>query len=388
MKFALYMHSGSGNHGCEALARTISSLIPNNCEKTLFSKRPNEEEKYVNNHTFLLTQAGVIPKKSTISGFVTALRMKFLKQKLAYIAVAYKSLFKYCDKDTVAISIGGDNYCYDGMPEVLADLNVRLNKKGTKTVLLGCSVEPELLKDEKVIKDMNMYSLITARESITFDAMKQAGITADVRLIPDSAFLLPTTETELPEGFAVGNTVGINVSPLVKGLEKEDGVLINSYYNLIDYILNQTDMTVALIPHVVWSVNDDLAILKEFYEKYKQSGRVVLVEDHNAQELKYIISKCRFLVAARTHASIAAYSTCVPTLVVGYSVKSRGIAKDLFGSEENYVLSLDKIKNGDELVASAKWLFSNEKTVKAHLEKTVPEYIKPIKDITDLLKAL
>ena len=91
-------------------------------------------------------------------------------------------------------------------------------------------------------------------------------------------------------------------------------------------------MQVALIPHVVWSHNDDRKPLSQLYEMFKDTGRVVMIEDHNAEELKGYIARCRLMVVARTHASIAAYSTQVPTLVVGYSVKARGIAKDIFGS--------------------------------------------------------
>lgn len=74
------------------------------------------------------------------------------------------------------------------------------------------------------------------------------------------------------------------------------------------------------------------------------------IADATCEELKGFISRCRLFVGARTHATIAAYSTCVPTLVAGYSVKARGIAKDLFGSEENYVLPVQSLKNKDDLV--------------------------------------
>ena len=62
--------------------------------------------------------------------------------------------------------------------------------------------------------------------------------------------------------------------------------------------------------------------------RYKSTGRVMLVQDCNCEELKGYISRCRFFIGARTHATIAAYSSQVPTLVVGYSVKAKGIAKD------------------------------------------------------------
>ena len=89
---------------------------------------------------------------------------------------------------------------------------------------------------------------------------------------------------------------------------------------------------------------NDLEILNKIKKHYNGEDRIFLERgDYNCNELKYIISKCSILVAARTHASIAAYSTCVPTLVIGYSVKSKGIAKDLFGDYRNYVISKDEL---------------------------------------------
>ena len=91
-------------------------------------------------------------------------------------------------------------------------------------------------------------------------------------------------------------------------------------------------------------------------------------------ELKGYIARCRFMIAARTHASIAAYSTCVPTLVVGYSVKAKGIAKDIFGSYENYVLPVQSLSKEDELVNAFNWLYQHEDSIRTHLETMMPEY--------------
>ena len=126
-------------------------------------------------------------------------------------------------------------------------------------------------------------------------------------------------------------------------------------------------MNVALIPHVVWSHNDDRKPLGHLYNLFKDSGRVCMIEDHNCEELKGYISRCRFMVTARTHASIAAYSTCVPTLVVGYSVKARGIAKDLFGTDKNYVIPVQSLKEEKDLLEAFKWLQNNEASVRNHL---------------------
>lgn len=163
-------------------------------------------------------------------------------------------------------------------------------------------------------------------------------------LIPDPAFQLNRIDLPLPKNFIEGNTVGINVSPMIIGLESNQGVTLQNYIELINYIINQTDMQVALIPHVVWSHNDDRIPLNILYDRFKDTGRICMIDDHTAEELKGYIARCRFMIAARTHASIAAYSTQVPTLVIGYSVKARGIARDLFGNEEHYVLPVQSLQ--------------------------------------------
>ena len=179
---------------------------------------------------------------------------------------------------------------------------------------------------------------------------------------------------KLPKGFIENNTVGINLSPLVIKKENSDGITLKNYENLIEHIIENTDMNIALIPHVVWEHNDDREPLRYLYDKFKNTNRVVMIEDANCVELKGYISKCRFFIGARTHATIAAYSTCVPTLVVGYSVKARGIAKDLFGTYENYVLPVQELKKENDLLDSFKWIYSNESNIKERLDKFIHSY--------------
>ena len=163
------------------------------------------------------------------------------------------------------------------------------------------------------------------------------------------------------------------------------GVTLQNYVNLIQYIIDKTDMQVALIPHVVWTHNDDRKPLAQLYEMFKDTNRVVMIEDHNAEELKGYIARCKFMVVARTHASIAAYSTQVPTLVVGYSVKARGIAKDIFGTEENYFIPVQSLQREDDLTKGFKWVMDQEGEIKAHYAKMMPGYIERVYKVTNLL---
>ena len=147
-------------------------------------------------------------------------------------------------------------------------------------------------------------------------------------------------------------------------------------------------MKILFIPHVIWKNNDDRICLNELFEKYKSSNRITIIEDCNCEEIKGYISNCRFFIGARTHATIAAYSSIVPTLVLGYSVKSVGIARDLFGSEDNFVVSAQTLSNDDDLVNRFKWIMSNEISIKNRLSTIIPEYKNRVLKGVDAVRKL
>lgn len=286
------------------------------------------------------------------------------------------------------MSVGGDMYCYDVSRKEAILANRTFNRAGARTVLWGCSIEPDLLKDPETVEDMKRYALITPRESITKKALNDAGIIDNVKLFPDPAFALKPREIPLPDGFEENRTIGINISPMIVSHEKEAGIAIANYKKLIDYILQTSDNSVALIPHVIWKNNDDRLTLAELYKGYEDNARVLLFPDMPCQNIKYVISRCRAFIGARTHATIAAYSSGVPTLVVGYSVKALGIARDLFGSEEKYVLPVQSLQDSGELIDAYGWLMENEQTIRTRLKEIMPAYCSRAAEAGDEIRRL
>lgn len=382
-KIVLYSHGGSGNHGCEAIVRGTYKLL-NGQINELYSYRKDDDIKYgldkmitIKNHTSTYSHLSL--KRIKASLLIRLFHNEEYAEKITYDA-----LFNNVHKGDIAISIGGDNYCYDSFGEHTL-CNKYLTKKSVKTVLWGCSIEPSKINRE-MKEDLEKYDSIVTRESITYDCVKQ--INPNTYLYPDPAFQLDKIDLPLPEHFIEGNTVGINVSPLIMSCETNKGITKENYIQLIDYIINETDMNVALIPHVVWENNDDRKPLKELYDLFKHTQRVCLIDDHNCMELKGFISRCRFFVGARTHATIAAYSTCVPTLVVGYSVKAKGIAKDIFGTYDHYVLPVQSLNEKDDLVKSFQWLVNHEADIKNHLHDFMPGYKEKALEAGNKLKEL
>lgn len=366
-----YCHKGSGNHGCEAIIRGTMNVLDNAGEfkYTLVSEDPSQDIEYGIGERVKVVKETNKVKKSSLKFLSAYYDLKFKKDYKKMNDLAFEEAMSSISNSGVSLSIGGDNYCYNDHDKYIMLHNLS-RKQGQKTVLWGCSVDEDRLDIPEIVEDFKNFDLIVTRETITYENMLKKGLT-NVKLYPDVAFTLQIDESmeELPPE----NTVGINLSPLIMNYETSEGNALRSYERLVEYILESTDMNVALVPHVVWGNNDDRVPLKKIYDKFKDTNRVFMIGDYDCTKLKAYISKCRFFIGARTHATIAAYSTCVPTLVVGYSVKSKGIAKDIFGTYENYVIPVQDLTENN-LVENFNWLVNNEESIRQHLNEFMPGY--------------
>ncbi len=378
-KILLYQHGGSRNHGCEALVRTTASLCREACgvntRVLLCSNAAQEDHAYaVDKEVTLIPSKSVLRRYRPQWALYQVNRRTVRSRQLENYFLTEKTCLRAAKSCDLAIAIGGDNYCYNkGIQFWPTDRMMK--RQGCRTMLLGCSIEPEDL-DRAFVRHLSLFDAVTVRESISYEAMLAAGIPQEqMVLAPDPAFTLEPKFRPLPTRFSPDNTVGINVSPMIIGNERSAGVTMKNYMALMEYLLRETDFSIALIPHVVWGYNDDREPLKRLYEPFVDSGRVTMISDADCRVLKGYISRLRLFIGARTHATIAAYSSCVPTLVVGYSVKARGIARDLFGSAENYVLPVQSLKEENDLVQAVQWMLDHEDDIRMQLHAVMPEYI-------------
>ena len=378
------------NRGSEALVRGISKICKENIKDSYITLVSSEEEfnsnlniENIDNYVRKINYT----KKSPIHYLVAIL--KRLKLNNLVTSLKYSKLKNIAKNQDLILMVGADNYDITyNMQEELERLNccIRKNTKA-KMVLYDCSIAKRDIT-QTLKKDFENFDIVTVRENISKDNLKDIIKDSKLKLYPDPAFVMDVEKINLPEVFNKGNVIGINVSNLItnpKYGSNADQILL-AYTKMIKYILENTDNNIMLVPHVMKGA--DLSTLKVLYNNFKENDRVYLVEDENlnAKQLKYLISNCRMFIGARTHATIAAYSTKVPTLVLGYSVKSRGIAKDLFGTDEKYVLPVSDLKSDDYLVNGFKWLAENEEKIKNTLEDKMPNYIEQIKSIKEIIK--
>lgn len=369
--FVLYQHAGSGNHGCEALVRTVISTINSVCKDATFSLISSDVEADINYGLDEIENLKLIAlnkkiKKGNLNWFILQLG-KILNSNTLKLKASFNTSWMK-QKDTVYIAIGGDNYCYNkGKSFFIIDDAI-----GGKKILWGCSIEPDDL-DSEMIQHLRQFNVISAREPISYQALKDKNL-SNVIYAPDTAFNLPTTIRKKTHQY-----VGINISPMILNYAKNADIIIKNYQKLIDYILKSTDMDIMFIPHVVSENNDDRIAIKQLVSSLDiPDERYIVVSDQNCMGLKGWIGMCDFFIGARTHSTIAAYSQSIPTLVMGYSVKSAGIAEDLFETNKNYVIKVNSLEDESALVDSFKWMLGNSDKIKDSLEIKVKEKQKQI----------
>lgn len=376
-KVVILIGSFCYNRGSEALVRGTIDIIKKYIPDSQIVLCSAEEEfgphlnvdnvdKYVRRQSYY--------GKISINRLTANFYRKVLHRNDISDHIKYKYLLKECkDADLVIVS-GGDNYDKSyNMFNLIHSVNKAIrNTSKAKMVMYDCSLDINEI-DEDIKNDFKLFDAITARENDTYNAFLEKCPDNNVYYFPDPAFVMEAKEIKLPAKFKLNGTVGVNVSSMVTQKQygsNVDDILI-SYENMIQWILSNTDNNVMLIPHVM--KNLDLSVLKKLYARFTDDDRVFLIdnEELTAQELKYLISKCVFYVGARTHSTIAAYSTSVPTLVLGYSVKSIGIARDLFGTEKDYVVSTNNLSSTNMLTESFKKLYLKKDEIRRNLQNNI-----------------
>ncbi len=329
------------------------------------------------------------PRKRSLLYYISRLIYRLKLPKKLAIYVKYRGNKKYIKWADAGISIGGDTYCYSSI-ESLCYFNQALKKMSKKNILWGCSIEPADIKENKIIRsNLRLFDAIFSRESISYSALVESGINDNVFLYPDPAFRLKPEKVELPVGWVFNNMVGLNLSNMILDLHRDRDVMLDAVRGLIEYILNNTDYSIVLIPNVIVKNNDDRECLRELKRFFPGESRLLMTDGrYNAPQTKYLISCCDLFVGARTHSVIAAYSSCVPALALGYSVKARGIAQDIFGDWKDMVVRQEDITGAEDLIEPFKELIRNKDIIKKHLCDTMPGYTKKLAEAAILLKEL
>ncbi len=382
-KYIFASHMGVGNRGCEALTKSIAILLKLSKEDTVIYSKYYEEDQQSD-----IGDWGRLKKTDCWNPLPLWKKLWIKCKSMLNKDYGRANELKYnlgsIDEDSIVFMTGGDLYCYEGTVKLMKTIHEYADGKNAVSMLIGCSIESKFLSEE-IVEDLKRYSLITVRESISLENLKKKGIDKNVYLLPDSAFTL-SPQSEGVDFCTDNQFVGINISPYVGEQGEKSALFAKNMDNLISYILNKTEYDIVFIPHVFWEQQDDRKVMMELKQKYTSSRIQVLnSEKMNYCQIRYVISKSKFFFGARTHAVISAYSTFVPTIALGYSVKSLGIAKDL-GIDESMVINCNKLYDEFQFKDTFILLEENEKSMRELLEYKIPEYRKQAEKLREIVE--
>lgn len=239
---------------------------------------------------------------------------------------------------------GGDNLSdVYGLKALFANLyNVLIAKVlKKKVVFVGHTIGPF---NRKILMHLVSYILrrgdyIIVRDEYSKRILDQMNIDqSKVQFLLDVAFLL-----EPSDGLNLKNSekllVGLVPSDLVYRYwfkERSKGNKYLAYVKIlvetVDYLTNNCNADVLLIPHVSYPGNDDMKVAVDIYKKVKDKKKVQILNENNPRRVKWIISQLDLLISPRMHPIIHALSSGTPVLGIDYNFKTKELMR-FFGLE-------------------------------------------------------
>ena len=398
----MFLGNGSySNRGCEAIVRGTTRLLRQQLGQCSFLScyfpdencrdGENEIDKDIIHYPVLFW-----PKRFSSAWWVSK-----LTKKLILPSIIQDQIFENCSdiakRSDAILLLGGDNYTLDySYPTRHFELLEYSLRHGKQVFFWGASIGPfqkDPVFEQYAINVLKRIKRVYVRETVTLQYLNGLGLEEKTFLSADPAFCMEPTSVPLPlelEEFLSNGCIGINLSPL---LAKYQGKKYISHWvqqaaELVNTLLFSTKEPILLIPHVTsefgqMGLRDDYLFMQKVINLIKApADRVKLLQpNYSASQLKWIISRLRVFAGARTHSTIAAISSCVPTICLGYSIKAMGISKDVFGN-------LDLLIGSKELEPKlftnrVQTLLSRENEIRDYLVKIVPVFKARAKDAAE-----
>lgn len=235
---------------------------------------------------------------------------------------------------------------------------------------------------------VNRASVVLSRDMLSKKALNEL-TNKEVSISTDVAFTLPYEKQRY--SIAKGKlNIGINVSQLlwVGGYTEENQFnLILNYkkyiYSIIEWLETTGNYNIYIVPHVVREsknehvdfIENDLLVSQELKKKYDFITVAPIFLD--PIEAKSYISMMDIFIGSRMHATIASFSSGVPTIPVAYSRKFEGVFNHL---EYCHVIDGKKLTT-EKAIEATKALILNKELLEKNLkssEKNIQEAILKI----------
>lgn len=351
----------NGNRGCVALSYTSIYIIDKVLsEAGIQYNLYTSDSGQVKAGNYVLNVAGKdVPYMAIrhIIGFGAKGKVKTIIKRL----INYKNI-----SNTIKVYKSADYILDIGQGDSFADIYGKDRFNGINLIhreamelhkpycLLPQTIGP--FKDDAIrteaVKAITNADIVMARDKQSYDYMKEiAPSQKNLKEYIDVAFFLPYTKQQFDKNYI---HVGLNISALLwhGGYTQDNQFGLKDDYktcvrSIIDYFLNQPNVKLHLIPHVVGSergVENDYAVSFDLQKEYNNPNLILSPLFLSPVDAKDYISGMDFFMGARMHSTIAAFSSGVPVVPMAYSRKFNGLFIDTL--DYNHLVDLKTDDNG------------------------------------------
>lgn len=383
-----FLHNG--NNGCVALSLSTMYII-----QEIFE---NAGKKC----TFLLPQSGyLITKKGSMTIGDIYVNYECIRDLFRWSAATpLLQLIKYRDysysrrcykKADFLLDIGqGDSFA-----DIYGDNRFKwvnnsydlARKYGLKYCFLPQTIGPfnSSKNREEARVSLEKAALVFARDAKSYQCVKEIAPKVEPIEITDMAFFLPYVKHQFDSSKV---HVGINVSALLwnGGYTKNNqfGLTVDYQklvYDILSYFLSKDNVVMHIVPHVVSEnepIEDDYKVSAEIYEKFNSPNLVLSPFFYSPIQAKNYISGLDFFMGARMHATIAAFSSCVPVFPMAYSRKFNG----LFSETLDYKYMGDmKVQRNEAILKEIESAFEERHVLKEIIASRLNGIVRERKEI-------
>lgn len=165
----------------------------------------------------------------------------------------------------------------------------------------------------------NIFDKVAAREGLSRKRIAKVLKDTDILLAPDIANLMPYRRKKGMEG-----KITVSVSHRIEKEWKSTEAYVDCISNLCRFFAKEK-MEVMIVPNECKpSAYTDVSVAEKIRKKLKEQGiavSILPVAKMAAQDIKNVIASSKLMVGSRYHSCVAALSSGVPTIVIGWHNK-------------------------------------------------------------------
>lgn len=343
LKITIMGYYGYGDVGDEAILDGILSLIPEGNNVRVLSSDPIHTEKnhLVKSHHSLLSRR----KKATSNVISKIFYLLYEKSKKPFILLQNTKMMS----DTDLFILGGGGLIQDSykgwkhkLPVYLSYLLAKILNR--KTMILSVGVGPLETKSFRFLTKtlFNQADMITVRDAESKETLERAGVSKNISIVPDPAFLLSQRfrgkdilrQNNIPTNKPI---VGVCMHGWIKGFKEGNRIYkprLKEFIEFLSIIREKHNSTIVFIPTGGANEGSIDPLAKKICDQLP--GCHTLPGEFPPGDMMNLLSRIDILISMRLHAMILASNVFTPSIGIVTDRKMVNFMK-MTGQEGNVI---------------------------------------------------